>query len=367
MSISAYVGLPGHGKSYGVVENVIIPALKQGRRVFTNIPFYEDLFIKDFGLAPVPFTTKEVQDNPDWFTQVFIAGSVLVFDEIWRLWPAGLKANNFLEKHKEFLAEHRHFVGDDGFSTEIYLVTQDLSQVANFPRSLVETTYRMVKRISVGFDKRFRVDIYEGAVTGAKPPASKRVRELHGGKFTEKIYKYYKSHTKSQTGLAGNETRIDQRNNALGRLSIKLGILLFIVAIPFLIYAFSSVTEKYGAPEVKPETAPQQNPSPDPIHQPAPVRVNPAYLSKAKSVLFSHTLTQSGDLMAFIKVTFTDSQAFLSLVDLDRLGYKADYINHCLIRLTGADFDEYVMCKKPEKQKGFFDSAVTGIKQDEPF
>ncbi|EEQ1743507.1 zonular occludens toxin, partial [Escherichia coli] len=37
MSIFAYVGVPGSGKSYEVVSNVIVPAICEGRRVVTNI------------------------------------------------------------------------------------------------------------------------------------------------------------------------------------------------------------------------------------------------------------------------------------------------------------------------------------------
>ncbi|SUX73736.1 Zonula occludens toxin [Citrobacter freundii] len=37
MAISAYIGIPGSGKSYEAVCNVIIPAFTSGRRVVTNI------------------------------------------------------------------------------------------------------------------------------------------------------------------------------------------------------------------------------------------------------------------------------------------------------------------------------------------
>ncbi|MCT7418525.1 zonular occludens toxin domain-containing protein [Pseudomonas aeruginosa] len=40
---------PGHGKSYGVVEHVIIPSLKQDRHVVTNIPLEVDMLLMDFG------------------------------------------------------------------------------------------------------------------------------------------------------------------------------------------------------------------------------------------------------------------------------------------------------------------------------
>ncbi|EGJ3415938.1 hypothetical protein IHC78_002873 [Salmonella enterica subsp. houtenae] len=36
MAISAYIGIPGSGKSYEAVCNVIIPAFTSGRRVVTN-------------------------------------------------------------------------------------------------------------------------------------------------------------------------------------------------------------------------------------------------------------------------------------------------------------------------------------------
>lgn len=37
MAISAYVGIPGSGKSYEVVASVIIPACIAGRRIVSNI------------------------------------------------------------------------------------------------------------------------------------------------------------------------------------------------------------------------------------------------------------------------------------------------------------------------------------------
>jgi putative phage-related membrane protein len=37
MAISAYVGVPGSGKSYEVVKSVILPAIATGRRVVSNV------------------------------------------------------------------------------------------------------------------------------------------------------------------------------------------------------------------------------------------------------------------------------------------------------------------------------------------
>ncbi len=37
MAVSAYIGIPGSGKSYEVVKSVILPAVASNRRVVSNI------------------------------------------------------------------------------------------------------------------------------------------------------------------------------------------------------------------------------------------------------------------------------------------------------------------------------------------
>jgi len=73
MSILAYTGLPGHGKSYGVVENVILPALRMKRVVYTNIPLNDELCINDFGMSVVPFDIQDIIKNRNYVAaaQVF--------------------------------------------------------------------------------------------------------------------------------------------------------------------------------------------------------------------------------------------------------------------------------------------------------
>lgn len=211
MAIEAYVGLPGHGKSYGVVEHVIIPSIREGRHVVTNIPLQCDDLIADFGGPGAQIT----QLPEDWFERddmgEFIpSGSVAVLDELWRRWPAGLKANNALLADKSLLAEHRHRVDDKGRSMRIVLVTQDLSQVASWVRILVEQTYKMTKLTAIGSTKKFRVDIYLGAPTGQNIPKSRLIRQTFG-QYRKEIYRYYSSATQSATGSVGDESKADKR------------------------------------------------------------------------------------------------------------------------------------------------------------
>ena len=48
MAIQLYCGRPGSGKSYGVIENVLIPALKTSRIIYTNIPLHLDIIEQDY-------------------------------------------------------------------------------------------------------------------------------------------------------------------------------------------------------------------------------------------------------------------------------------------------------------------------------
>lgn len=142
-----------------------------------------------------------------------------------------LKANNANIKDKEFLAEHGHKVNDKGETMRVVLVTQDLSQISSWARDLVDKTYRTTKLDAVGSTKRFRIDIYQGAVTGQRPPKTQIIRQIFD-KYEAEYYKWYKSATHSQTGDVGDESRSDKRANGLKRPSlIALGLFVFIAPI----------------------------------------------------------------------------------------------------------------------------------------
>lgn len=240
MSIVGYSGLPGSGKSYGVVENVIIPALQSGRHVITNIPLKLGRLGDDFTQGKVTiFTNKQAEEDPDFFNlENQPAGVIWVIDEAWRFWKNGAKSVNIRDCEKEFFTEHRHAVGEGGFTNEVVLVTQDLSQLAMFVRQLIEETYRAVKLTSVGQKNRYRIDVYMGAATGQKP--GKPMRQLYG-KYKPEVYQYYKSHTRNKTDFAaGMEEKADDRANVLKHPLIKIGIPVFLVIAGFGVYNVSS-------------------------------------------------------------------------------------------------------------------------------
>lgn len=362
MAITAYVGLPGHGKSYGVVDNVIAPAIKAGRRVWTNIPCNEDVWLERFGCVPTRFQTQDVVDDADWFDGVFEAGAILVIDELWRLWPSGLKASDVSEQHKSFLAEHRHRVGADGFSTDVVFVTQDLAQIAAFARQLVETTYRVVKPVSLGIKNKYRVDSYFGAVTGANPPVSKRESDSHG-LFKSEVFALYKSHTMSGHG-AGTEATVDDRNNLFKAWWFKAGVAVILVGAILAYQGMTSVVDKYSAGDVVATSppvpaAPVQNLPvvPRKIVPPLPPP-KPPFLSSARSLVISAAIGNQSNVLYRIKINFDDTSATLDLEQLRALGYVIEPVAQCLLQVTGADFAGFIACAGVDRSAGLFEART---------
>ncbi|WP_373605961.1 zonular occludens toxin domain-containing protein [Pseudomonas aeruginosa] len=109
MAIDAYVGKPGHGKSYGVVEHVIIPSLKQDRHVVTNIPARSRYVADGISAGPLSNCRKTGLSVKTWPTLRRLVRS-WCWTNCGRRWPKGQKTNDAPMADKKLLAEHRHRV-----------------------------------------------------------------------------------------------------------------------------------------------------------------------------------------------------------------------------------------------------------------
>ena len=303
MSIVGYSGLPGSGKSYGVVENVVIPALESGRHIITNIPLKLGRLADDYPQGKVTIFDNKDAEHPDFFSLDKHPGGVIwIIDEAWRFWKSGMKAVNIPQNQKEFFTEHRHMVGEDGRTNEIVLVTQDLQQLCSFVRNLVEETYRAVKLTAVGQKNRYRVDVFQGGVTGQRP--GKPMRQLYG-KYKPEIYQYYKSHTRNKTDFAaGMEEKADDRANVLKHPLIKYGIPLSVLIMAFGVYqVYGYFTRYQDMPTDSPATSSE-------VVQPAPV---------VNSASQSATNTQKRQGRALHQVKFEVEDAWLPVSDKWRI------------------------------------------------
>lgn len=245
MSIVAYVGRTGSGKSYGVVENVIIPALKAGRHIVTNIPLKVGYLTDDFSKGKITqFDPKAPLEDSEFFNPDNFAGCIVVIDEAWRYWSVGTKANKIPEMQKGFFTEHRHYVGEDGRTTEIVLVTQSLDQIANFVRELIEDTYRATKLSALGMSKSYKIDVFTGCQKGLSGGTPNRTLQ---GTYKPEIFKYYKSHTKNKTDFAaGMEEKSDNRNNIF---KSKFFLIVIPAAILIIIFAIINLFSYFTVDE----------------------------------------------------------------------------------------------------------------------
>lgn len=320
--ITAYVGLPGSGKSYGVTEQLIIPALKEGRPVWTNIPMNQTECLKQFNCCPVEFHTDDIKENPRWWFDVFEAGALLVIDECWSLWPAGLKANNAREEDKEFLFKHRHLTGG-GFATEVVLVTQDLAQIASFARAVVETTYRAKKLSEVGADNRFKILVYTGAVTGNLPPEKSLLQTLGPFKYQKKIYSLYSSQTMGDG--QSSEKRTDSRVNILKSGNLKWYGIGFCLGLYFIYYAIGQVAIGFNMVDEDPV----DNGVEGVLLIPPRITI-PDYVNDFKSLV----ITNNNSILGYRFTLNEDYRAEFTIRQLRGLGVTVAILSHCLAKLS---------------------------------
>lgn len=255
MSLKAYVGRMGSGKTYEVASVVIYKALASGRRVVSNIAGLDIEAYKDLMLAegiPEECIGQLVQVSHDdvlkpefWRTdkdeaegvQSFIQpGDLVALDEIWRFWE-GFAGRKMPERVMNFYRMHRHFThAETGIACDVALITQDVLDIARKVRAVIEETYGMEKLTAIGSSKRYRVDIFQGTRTSRTP-----LRQLQRT-YDPRFFPLYSSHSQKKEGDAeAVEQNIDQRGNilkgALFKFVLPVGVLVFGLAV-FLVMSF---------------------------------------------------------------------------------------------------------------------------------
>lgn len=259
----------GSGKSYEVLSEVILPALKSGRRVVSNIDGLNIHAInqhieKKSGVesesvgALVKCTNADVERQnffPDGTGAASFCqpGDLICIDEAWRFFASDKKLHN---EHKIFFREHRHFVNQDSkISCDLVLMVQDITDLHRYVKNVVELTFRTVKLKSVGMPTRYRIEIYEGPRLTKKSHTSTLIK-----KYNPEIFPLYSSYSGGQ----GSEAVIDERQSIFNnkRIWIVLFILFILVvgALFFLKSYFSGAM--FGVSQPVPSGATPMNTPP---------------------------------------------------------------------------------------------------------
>lgn len=251
MANTAYCGVPGSGKTYEVVTEVILPALRSGRRVVSNIAglHYDEMraFLLESGTAEGDIgtfeaVTKEQIGGPLFWAQdgretTVKPGDLVILDECWRWMSAGAQIPPSMFA---FLREHRHFVDAKGVSCDIVLITQSIGDLDRKVRVVIEKHFVMEKLKRLGLTKQYTVDVYN-KWSSTKANFLRRIVR----KYNKEFFPFYSSYD----GKGGDEREVDKRINVLRRPMV----LVVLIAAPLLLvggmYGTWRIWDKYVHPK----------------------------------------------------------------------------------------------------------------------
>lgn len=246
MAINAYTGVMGSGKSFEVVANVILPAIRQGRRVVTNIDgiteekvhaywLQREKSLSATQLGAVIDCCDEAIQQPDFFPDdtkperisKVSPGDLVVIDEAWRYWNRDKKLT---AEAMQFFRMHRHYTHPQtGVSCDVALIFQSITDVHRSVRAVIEMTVRTVKIKTLGLSRTYRIEFYEGDRLTKAARFSRKVNH-----YDKAIFPLYKSYA----GQSGKELAMDKRQNVLRNpwvwmMAVAMGV-LFVVCLSYL-------------------------------------------------------------------------------------------------------------------------------------
>ncbi|RYY01725.1 MAG: Zonular occludens toxin [Gammaproteobacteria bacterium] len=245
MTINAYTGLVGTGKTYECVKSVILPAVLSGRNVITNIDGIDNDAIRSFlsekhsvsveklghiksvsnddVLKPGFFPTDYSSSTPE--PSVVAPGDLVCIDEAWKFWAPDSKIST---EHRIFFREHRHFVNPDtGVSSDLIVLIQDISDLHRVLKVVVELTFKTHKLKAIGRNNNYNVTMWQSYKLTKTNLVNSWINS-----YDPEIFPLYKSYS----GTGGKESQTDSRQNIFMSGAIKLKILFVVFAIFFGVY-----------------------------------------------------------------------------------------------------------------------------------
>lgn len=207
--INLMLGQPGGGKSHEAVVYHLIPALKQGRKVITNLalvmekfqvyfpeychlieirePYterYIDPKTREEGSRLVrPFSLESHYGDP-WRQEETGTGPLYIIDECHLALP--LRGTPI--EVEEWYSLHRHEGAD------VLLITQSYGKINRAIRDLVQVVYRCKKATAFGTNDRYIRKVQDG-LRGEVVNTSIR-------QYEKTYFGFWKSHTRSSTAAA---------------------------------------------------------------------------------------------------------------------------------------------------------------------
>ena len=259
-------GLPRSGKSWEAMVFNLLPAVKAGRKVITNIEGIDLARIAEISKLPLPViemlvncvyhdeerdVEKRIELQKASLIRDTEKDSLVIIDEIQNLFPSG--RDKLSPEWMRYVTEHGH----DGL--DIILMGQDRRDCHNLWRRRINRVITFTKKTAVGMENHYKWEAHEATT----PEKFKKISS--GGRaYESKYFGMYSSHTNG-TKNKGNYN--DDRVNVFKTPGFKYGVPAFLVVLYFAssyIYGFfapAEVVQKSTTPKVKTYSPPKPAPA----------------------------------------------------------------------------------------------------------
>ena len=235
--LTAVVGPPGSGKTYEVVNFEILPALRRGRRVYTNVAMEWDL-LEEEGLGslcvedlppkvdgasvPVDAIREWWGNGIDGEPAKFEVGSLVVYDELHRCLPTGAKQNEY-PQWRDFFAMHRHA------GVDVIMILQNHAQVPAWVRNQVERSKFCVPKRYLGklWEDAYFVRACEGFPSRSGREVARVADYTDSRRRNKEGFRFYRSRTLLSNEAA--EEAAKHSENADGRSFWKRVVLYLVL------------------------------------------------------------------------------------------------------------------------------------------
>lgn len=250
MPINVYTGLMRSGKSYEVVSEVIVPAIRRGRRVVTNVDGISQDRIREYLKAKHPDDDAGLYgsiihvSNDQVFDPLFFPyyddekgahtdttvqpGDLVCIDEAWRFW--GASDCKIHKNHKSFFLEHGHFINEQTrVACDLVLMIQDMNTLNRFVKAVVAFNFRTHKKVALGLSNTYSVTMWEGYKQGSSAKIGSWVR-----KYKKEVFPLYSSFKGGGEGVLVNA---DSRQNVFANR--KLWTLIAVLVVGAAVSAYN--------------------------------------------------------------------------------------------------------------------------------
>lgn len=227
-------GLPRSGKSYSAMKESIIPALKEGRKVFSNVEGLEHGKVAALVGISIPRCcelliqlTREQMPNVYEHVQ---NDALIVLDEVQDYWPTGRQ--KLSPQMTEFITQHGHR------GLDIIIMGQSIKDVHALWRRRVERKNYFLKLSALGKPDRYSVTFFNAVLRG-EDVVYEQIQSMQYD-YDPAFFGTYKSHTdETKNKSTSVETRAVVWNTPIFKKWVPIFGVLLLCAVGYLVWFMS--------------------------------------------------------------------------------------------------------------------------------